>query len=52
MELENHSVMRVFERDANHSENIFPNFSGLLMKYRDEVLRFLDRVAMYFKEEL
>jgi hypothetical protein len=24
----------------------------LLMKYRDEVLRFLDRVAMYFKEEL
>ena len=37
MKLENHSDERVFERDTNYPEDLFSNFSGLVMRYTGEV---------------
>lgn len=45
MKLENHSDVRVFERVANYPVDLFPNFLGLVMRYRGELFRFLDRIA-------
>lgn len=45
MKLENYSDVRVFERVANYPEDLFPNFSGLVMGYRGEIFRSLDRIA-------
>lgn len=56
MKLENHSDMRVFEREANHPIDLFPSFSGLVMRYLDEIFRSLDRAVQafisFFKEDL
>lgn len=45
MKLENHSDVRGFERAANYPEDLFPNFPGLVMRYRGKIFRFLDRIA-------
>lgn len=48
MKLENHSDVRVFERVANYPEDLLPNFSELVMRYRGEIFRSLDRIAAVY----
>lgn len=48
MKLENCSDVIVFEREANYPEDLFSNFSGLVIIYRDEIFRSLDRAAQAF----